>query len=301
MSQVLSWESDGADWPNRAASRFVDASGLRWHVQQMGEGPACLLLHGTGAATHTWRDLAPLLATRFTVIAPDLPGHGFTGPLPAGRLSMSGMASAVAELLETLDVTPGLTVGHSAGAAVLARMSLDKLIDPQGIVSLNGALLPFRGIAGTLYSPMARLLALNPLVPRLFAFATSPSGVDRLLRSTGSAVDTRGAELYGRLLGSPAHLAGALGMMANWDLASLRRDLPRLGPRLFLVACGDDGTIPAEDAFRVRDAVPGAEVTYLRKLGHLGHEERPELFADIIAKSAVASGVLSSATPSMSG
>jgi len=284
------------DWPNRESSRFVSSAGLRWHVQQMGEGPTCLLLHGTGAATHTWRDLAPLLATRFTVIAPDLPGHGFTGPLPAGRLSMSGMASAVADLLETLGAVPALAVGHSAGAAVLARMSLDNRVEPRAIISLNGALLPFRGIAAQLYSPMARLLALNPLVPRLFAFgAASASAVDRLLRNTGSFVDARGVELYGRLLGSPAHLAGALGMMANWDLGSLERDLPRLGPRLFLVACGNDGTIPAEDAFRVRDTVPDAEVTYVRKLGHLGHEERPDLFADIIGKSAVASGLLAKA------
>jgi len=56
------WDREGRDWPNRAASRFVQASGLRWHVQVMGEGPTVLMLHGSGAATHSWRDLAPLLA-----------------------------------------------------------------------------------------------------------------------------------------------------------------------------------------------------------------------------------------------
>jgi magnesium chelatase accessory protein len=296
VSDVLSWERDGVDWPNRDYSRFVVSSGLSWHVQRMGDGPTLLLLHGTGAATHTWRDLAPLLARRFTVIAPDLPGHGFTGSLPAAGASMTGMASAVADLLETLGVTPHFMVGHSAGAAVLARMSLDGRVDPRGIACLNGALLPFRGVAAQLYAPAAKLLALNPLVPRLFAFgASSSSAVDRLLRNTGSSVDERGRELYGRLLRSPAHLAGALAMMANWDLNALERDLPRLAPSLFLVACGDDGAIPAADAFRVRDAVPGAEVTYLRKLGHLGHEERPELVADLVRRFAIASGVLPNA------
>ncbi|MDU3043759.1 MAG: alpha/beta hydrolase, partial [Bradyrhizobium sp.] len=62
MSDKPNWSVDGKDWPNRAASRFVDAAGLRWHVQMMGEGPVALLAHGTGAATHSWRDLAPLLA-----------------------------------------------------------------------------------------------------------------------------------------------------------------------------------------------------------------------------------------------
>jgi magnesium chelatase accessory protein len=294
VSDALSWDRDGADWPNCEASRFVVASGLRWHFQQMGEGPILLLLHGTGAATHTWRDLAPLLASRFTVIAPDLPGHGFTAPLESKRLSLPGMAAAVGDLLGALAVTPSLVVGHSAGAAVAAQMTLDGYIEPTRIVCLNGALLPFRGLAGPFYAPLAKLLSLNPLVPRLFAMgATSSSAVDRMIRNTGSSIDARGLGLYGRLLRSPAHLAGALGMMANWDLNSLERELPTIGQRLVLVACGDDGAIPATEAFRTRDAAPGAEVIYLRKLGHLGHEERPQLFADIIVQAAVRSGVLS--------
>jgi magnesium chelatase accessory protein len=293
VSDALSWERDGVDWPNRGASGFVVSSGLRWHVQKMGEGPVLLLLHGTGSATHTWRDLAPLLAGRFTVVAPDLPGHGFSAALDAKRLSLSGMAAAVGDLLQTLELTPSLVVGHSAGAAVLARMTLDGHIEPARIVCLNGALLPLRGLAAPFYAPLAKLLAVNPLVPRLFARgAARPSAVDRLIRNTGSSLDATGRDLYGRLLRSPTHLAGALGMMANWDLATLERDLPRLGSPLFLVACGDDGAIPAADAFRVRDAVPGAEVTYMRKLGHLGHEEQPQVFADLVVRAAVVAGIL---------
>ena len=56
------WDHDGADWPHRHSSIFVHAAGLRWHVQQMGRGPVVLLIHGTSAATHSFRGLAPLLA-----------------------------------------------------------------------------------------------------------------------------------------------------------------------------------------------------------------------------------------------
>ncbi len=87
----------GRDWPNREASRFVTAGGLTWHVQEAGEGPVLLLVHGTGAATHSWRGLMPLLARDFRVIAPDLPGHGFTDPLRTP--SLPRMARALAELL----------------------------------------------------------------------------------------------------------------------------------------------------------------------------------------------------------
>ena len=126
------WSTDGRDWPNREASRFVEAGGLRWHVQIAGSGPALLLVHGTGASTHSFRDLLPLLAQRFTVVAPDLPGHGFTTrPADPAGFSLPGMAAGVAALLRVLDVAPAVAVGHSAGAAILCRMCVDGALAPR--------------------------------------------------------------------------------------------------------------------------------------------------------------------------
>ena len=116
------WRRTG---PTGTASGFVEAAGIRWHVQRMGQGPPLLLIHGTGAATHSWRGLLPLLAPHFSVIAPDLPGHGFTQSPPAHRLSLPGMAADIGVLLRKLEVRPEIVVGHSAGAAILARMCLD--------------------------------------------------------------------------------------------------------------------------------------------------------------------------------
>ena len=74
----------------------------------MGRGPVLLLVHGTAAATHSWRDLAPLLARRFTVVAPDLPGHGFSGSPGRGGLSLPGMAGALRALLDALRLEPAV-------------------------------------------------------------------------------------------------------------------------------------------------------------------------------------------------
>ncbi len=284
-AERLDWDRDGADWPNRAASRFVMAGGLRWHVQVMGHGPNLLLVHGTGAATHSWRDLAPMLATDFTVIAPDLPGHGFTAmPAPYG-LSLPGMAGSVQALLRELDCKPHLAVGHSAGAAILVRLCLDGAIQPSKLIALNGALLPIRGLAGKIFSPMARLLARIDRVPHFFArCAESPGMVPRLLRDTGSRLDAVGTALYSRLARSPGHVAAALGMMAEWDLDTLQRELPGLRTPLYLIVGGADRTIPPSDAFRIRDMLRSTEVTYLRGLGHLAHEEAPAQIAAQIRK-----------------
>jgi len=293
MSALLSWDVDGAGWPNREASRFVDAAGFRWHVQIMGRGPVALLAHGTGAATHSWRTLAPLLTDRFTVVAPDLPGHGFTGSPASSRLSLSGMARDLAALCQALDVRPEIAIGHSAGAAILARMAIDGSIDPRLIVSLNGAFLPFGGLAAQILSPLAKAMTLNPFVPRIFAWrGRDPAAVHRLIAGTGSTVDADGERLYGKLVGNPGHVAAALHMMANWDLQPLVRDLPKLRCALLLIAAANDKAIPPDVARRVHQLVPQAKVLPMSGVGHLAHEEQPEAIASMTLAAAVEAGLI---------
>jgi magnesium chelatase accessory protein len=291
MPRRLDWQRDGVHWPHAERSRFVPAGGLHWHVQcfdgPRGDAPCAVLLHGTGASTHSWRGLAPLLAPTFQVISMDLPGHAFTGLPPGGagapQLSVPGMARALHALLKTLHCQPALVVGHSAGAAVAIRMAIDGLIQPRLLVGLNAALLPLGGLAGQLFAPAAKLMASAPFVPRLFArHARTPSALQRLLDSTGSTLDVEGAALYRRLVGSPSHVAGALGMMANWDLHSFARDLPRLQTPLLLLVGESDRTVPPEQGPQVLQrlsiAAQGRCIS-LPGLGHLAHEEQPALVA----------------------
>lgn len=287
LSDRPRWEREGTDWPNRTASRFVDAGRLRWHLQVMGpdraDAPVALLLHGTGAATHSWRDLIPILAKDFRVVAPDLPGHGFTTGRPAGGLTMSAMARSVAALMATIDVEPRIIVGHSAGAAIAARMAIDGAAQPAALVGLNPALMPFPGLAAKLFPTLARMLFVNPFAPHIFAGIARQSGeAGRFLaRSTGSRIDAAGAAFYGRLFATPGHCAGAITMMANWDLDALARDLPRLALPVLLVHGEGDAAIPTDSVRAAAALIPGAAVDLLPGLGHLAHEEAP---ADVAAR-----------------
>jgi magnesium chelatase accessory protein len=284
LEDKLDWERDGADWPNREASRFVEAGGLAWHVQVAGSGPVLLLVHGTAASTHSFGGLLPLLAERFTVVSPDLPGHGFTATPPPKEICLPCMASQLGALLRELDMEPEIAVGHSAGAAVLVQMALDGLIGPRLIISLSGALMPLRGFAGKWFSPAAKLFARNSFLPRFVARGArkDPKGVQRLADSTGSKLSERDIALYRRLIASPGHLAAAFNMMANWDLEPLARDLPRLEPELLLVAFGNDLTVPPEEAERVLVVDPRARMKLVGGFGHLAHEEDPAYVAELV-------------------
>jgi magnesium chelatase accessory protein len=294
MDSTLNWDRDGPHWPHHRHSQFVSVAGLRWHLQRFGgpdaAAPNVLLLHGTGASTHSWRTLAPLLAQHAQVLALDLPGHAFTGMPPGGtgapQLSLPGMARAVHSLLQTLGFSPALVVGHSAGAAVAVRMAIDGLITPRLLVGLNAALLPLGGLAGQLFAPAAKLAARLPFVPRLFAQQAQEAPVlQRLLHSTGSTLDAEGTELYRRLVGNPAHVAGALGMMANWDLYSFARELPRLSTPLALLVGEQDRTVPPTQAQQVLQRLsPAVRCPCIRLpgLGHLAHEEQAALVAQHI-------------------
>jgi magnesium chelatase accessory protein len=325
VAQGLVWGREGQEWPHREHSRFVDAAGLRWHVQQWPaptsstelkninpkdseakNTPAhsLVLLHGTGASSHSWRGLAPLLAQHFHVLSLDLPGHGFSGPAPGGLgadngASLPGMAHGVAALLAAENIQPQYLVGHSAGAAIAIRMALQAMqvqqqgrqnkalpdSQIQGVIGLNAALLPLPGLAGSFFSPAAKLLALNPLVPHFFSWrAHSRSVLQGLLNGTGSRIDDAGVALYRQLVTNPGHVAGALAMMARWDLPSLASALPQLKVPLHLVVGEQDGTVPPADARRVQALVPGCSLSTLAGLGHLAHEEDPAAVAALILR-----------------
>jgi magnesium chelatase accessory protein len=283
-ARQLDWMRDGADWPNREASRFLRAAGLRWHVQRMGAGPTVLLIHGSGGASHSWRDVAPLLARDFDVIVPDLPGHGFSSRGRRSVLTLPGVAAALGALLRALEASPTLIVGHSAGAAIGAEMALEGHAAPAAIVSFNGAFLPFPGLAGQIFPSLAKLLALNPLVPRALAWGADRRAVDPLMEQGGREIDPFGRALYRRLLASPAHVEAALAMLAVWDLPPLVRRLPQLRCRLELVFGEADRAVPPSVATDVAARVPRAHLVGLSGLGHLAHEQRPDLAVETIRR-----------------
>ncbi|MEO1493298.1 MAG: alpha/beta fold hydrolase BchO [Pseudomonadota bacterium] len=274
------WDRDGANWPHRDSSLFEEIGPIRWHFQRMGTGPVLLLLHGAGAATHSWRGLMPILAESFDVVAPDLPGHGFTRIASRSQCSLPAMSQAVAALMDRLGTAPQIILGHSAGAAIGLNCVLSRLLTPDMVIGLNAALTPFRGIAGVLFPPLARMLALNPVVPWMFSqFAGSDGQARRLLDSTGSTLDAEGYALYGQLFQRPRHVDGALAMMALWELDPLLAALPEVNIPIHLMVGAKDTTVPPAEALALAARHGRITAHEVPALGHLMHEEDPRRIA----------------------
>lgn len=269
----------GYIWPHPEWSHFPIVGGLQWHVQLVGDVslPPLLLLHGTGSASHSWDGLAPLLTSRYSLIIPDLPGHGRTADPGDAGLSLTGMSQRLRSLLDYLKLTPREVWGNSAGAAIACKMVIEGLIHPERIVAINGALVPPAGMPLHLFSPIAKFLASLPFVPHIFArHARDTEAVINLIGGTGSKLNADGIAFYKALMSNPTHCSAALRMMANWDLAGLENQLSHLNTPIDLIVGELDRTIPPSEVFRVQRLIPQANILKLAGVGHLAHEEDPE-------------------------
>ncbi|MFN3936495.1 MAG: alpha/beta fold hydrolase BchO [Gemmobacter sp.] len=268
------------DWPFRDRSRLVPVRPHLWHVQDLGAGPDLLMLHGAGASTHSWAGLVPLLAADFRAILIDLPGQGYTRLGARDRCGLAAMTEDVATLIRHEGWRPLAVIGHSAGAAIALQLALAEPDLAPAVVGINAALGNFEGVEGWLFPLLARLLALNPLVPRVFArLSGTEAQVRRLIASTGSDLPPADLARYVALVRKPEHVDATLAMMAQWRLDRLIAALPRIAAPVLLIVGETDRAVPPSVSRDAAKRLPQAELVCLPGLGHLCHEEEPAAVA----------------------
>ena len=280
----MQWANYRSTWPNAQHSQFIQAGGIQWHVQIMGQGPVLLLLHGTGSGSFSWRGLMPLLSAHFQVIAPDLPGHAFTSRGPEGSLSMQGMSEGLRALLLQLNVTPSIIGGHSAGAAIAANMLLQqRALSQTQLIGFNPAWLPLPGLPSLIFRPAAKLAAINPVSAWATAkLASKPAMIEKSILQTGSQLDAQGLALYQSVFSHSGHVHSVLNMMAAWQLDTLSKSLPQLQNKVSILVGMQDQTVPPSMAHEACKLMPQARVFEQHGLGHLAHEEDPAGTAQLI-------------------
>ena len=142
LAALPSARAEGAD--KAIASLSKDAGGVKLHYLSAGHGPALILLHGYAETSRMWRPIIPVLAERFTVIAPDLPGIGDSA-IPASGLDMKAAATRIHDLARALGVAKAEVVGHDIGLMVAYAYAAQYPSEVTKLVLMD-AFLP--GVAG---------------------------------------------------------------------------------------------------------------------------------------------------------
>lgn len=266
--------------PSDVRSVWTQQSGTRTHHIEAGSGAPVVLLHGgTGGGANWFRVIGPL-ATRFRVLAPDLPGFGLSDPIPVARPLGAAAAERLVDWMAQNDVSDALVVGTSFGGLAALRIA-QRSSRVSRLLLLDAAGLG-RGI-----HPAVRVATALPLT-RLF-MAPSRRGTAAVLRllltsdlSRMSATQERALIDYllttARAAGTK-YLARTLEMFAGAGGQREVLDPDELG-RLHLpvsIVWGErDRLLPLEGARQAALVLPDARLVMLPGTGHSPNWERPD-------------------------
>ncbi|QXC59145.1 alpha/beta fold hydrolase [Aquihabitans sp. G128] len=270
------------------STRFVEIHGHQRAYRIAGRGPALLLLHGIGDSSASWVPLMRPLAEHFTVIAPDLLGHGESAK-PRADYSVAAYANGMRDLLDVLGIDKATVVGHSLGGGVAAQLAYQHptRVERLALVASGGVakeVSPFLRLASTpLADVFLPLLRLPPA--RLAAMA----GIE-VLRRSGTDIG-RDAEELGRVLDALPDVAtrGAfsrtLRSVVDWRgqvVTMLDRSYLTEAMPVLLVWGAHDAVIPVGHGHIAHAAMPGSELVVFDEAGHFPHHHDPDRFIDLL-------------------
>ncbi|MCM0028531.1 MAG: alpha/beta fold hydrolase [Polynucleobacter sp.] len=279
------------NWPLRELSSSVSTGQMEWHVQMAGAGigesgakkPVTLLLHGTGSSAHSWAELLPVLAKSHWVIAPDLPGHGFTISHQSEQLSLTLITHKLAELLRALGVEQiDNIIGHSAGATLGLQYSL-LYPAPKRILGLNPSLVSLPSFYHSFLAPLINPIATSSFVSSMIAdFLPFTSMIDKLLDSTNSKLNGIQRERYKLLFKQKNHINGSLNFMAATDIPNLLSHAQEITSELTFLVANQDSWVRKEELLAVIHRYFPRSTVIQKDGGHLFHEANPEAAMAII-------------------
>lgn len=268
--------------------RHVTINGHDVAYHTSGTGPVLLLVHGLAGSSATWAHVAPALSERFTVVAPDLLGHGESAK-PRGEYSLGNHADGLRDLMNALGHDHATLVGQSFGGGVAMQMAYQYPERCERLVLVNS------GGLGREVHPLLRGLAV-PATQYLFALACNPgvraaaSRIVTWLGRSGLSTGPAGREMWR----SYASLADA---DTRWAFFRSLRGVVDLGgqsvgaaDRLYLAAQiptlivwgTRDPFIPVRHARAAHAAIPGSRLEILDGVGHYPHCEAPARFLRVL-------------------
>jgi pimeloyl-ACP methyl ester carboxylesterase len=262
--------------------------GHRVAYRQGGSGPVIVLIHGITSSSDTWTRVMPYLTRRFTVIAPDLIGHGESAK-PKGDYSLGAHACNIRDLLLTLGHDRASIVGHSLGGGIAMQFSYQfpercerlVLVDSGGLGRDVSPLLRAATLPGSeLILPLlvaTRLLDAGALVGRLLGRLglRAHTDLEEMARGHATLSDPEARAAFVHTLRSVVEPGGQRVDASN--RLYLAEHMP------FLLAWGErDSIIPISHGHATHKQVPGSRLEVFPRSGHFPQLDEPERFIDVL-------------------
>ncbi len=269
---------------------FRTIHGYKRAFRVAGSGPAILLIHGIGDNSTTWSTVQSKLAQRFTVIAPDLLGHGKSDK-PRADYSVAAYANGMRDLLSVLDIDKVTVVGHSLGGGVAMQFAYQfpQLVERLILVGAGGVTkdvnVALRIASLPLGSEALAFLRLPLILPALqvagrmagTVFGSTPLGRDLpdVLRILADLPEPTASSAFARTLRAVVDWRGQVVTML--DRCYLTQSVP-----VQLIWGSGDSVIPVSHARMAHAAMPGSHLEIFEGSGHFPFHDDPDRFVEVL-------------------
>ena len=272
---------------NEIASRDATVEGVKLHYLTAGHGPAVILLHGYTETSRMWRPIIPLLAKKFTVIAPDLPGIGDSGIPADNKIDMITAAKQIHDLVRSLKIDKARVVGHDIGLMVAYAYAAQFTNETEKLAVLDAFLPGVPGWEPIYNNPNIWHFRFNGEYPErlvqgrertYFEYFWNVLAADKT-RSLPEADRKAYTDAYSR----PGRMHAGWAYFASWP--QLAKDFGQLSQTKLtmpVLSIGGEKSLGNELAAQMKLVANNVTVVVLKDTGHWISEERPKETTDAL-------------------
>jgi pimeloyl-ACP methyl ester carboxylesterase len=269
-------------------SRTAEIDGVQLHYLTAGHGPTVILLHGYAETSRMWRPIIPLLAEKFTVIAPDLPGIGESS-IPADGIDMKTSATRIHELARSLGVEKARVVGHDIGLMVAYAYATQFPAETEKLVVMD-AFLP--GVAGweAIYNaPNVWHFRFNGEYPEALVTGRERTYFEYFWNVFAAdkthSIPEADRKAYTEAYSKPGRMRAAWAYFASWpQLAKEFAQLSQTKLTMPVLSIGGEKSLGNELAEQMKLVASDVTVVVLKDTGHWILEERPKETTEALVK-----------------
>ena len=281
----VSWADSLEFIYNPEYSWFTRVNGVGIHYQEAGDEQATpiILIHGFISSNLIWSHvLLPLARKGFRVIAPDLPGYGYSDKPAEARYTIAEQARGVVAFMDRLGIKKAMIAGASYGGAIAATMALD-FPDRVAKLILIGAV--------TNDEAKKKFLMRVSCLPLIGDVATPlflgsrwilRKRMQNMYRRMQKPINEKMVSSRHHLLATANTHRAMIRTARAWSASRIEREAALIRHPTMLVWGDQDDHIPLDVAFRLRDTMPNARLLLFRNCGHLPPAEYPEIFVEAV-------------------